>query len=72
MKLEQHKTEPSTRSLLRFDEDEVIAALKFYAKHCGYFVPDDAKCVVWFPHDNRERVVLVVDIEGTDFGIKKG
>lgn len=74
MKLEQSKTKPSTRSVLKFDEQELEEALKEAARKRGYIISDNGKCNVWVPcgSSDRERSVsLAIDSEGTEPGITK-
>ncbi len=73
MRLTQHKTKPSTRSVLKFDEQELEEVLKEAARKRGYIVSDNDKCNVWVPRpEDRDRgVSLVIDLEGTESGITK-
>lgn len=71
MKLRQSKVEPNTRSVLEFDKDEIIDALKEKAKKEGYDISDDDQCTVWHPSKEctKEKTSLVIDKDGENFGI---
>jgi len=71
MKLSQTETKPSTRSVLRFDEDEVIVAFKMLAKARGYKISQSGKCCIWHPnYDRGSKTSLVIDNDGSEFSIK--
>ena len=71
MKLEQSKTLPTTKSVLRFDDDEVVKALKMLAKEKGYIISKNGKCYIWHPSRPGEaRTSLVIDSDGSEFSIK--
>jgi hypothetical protein len=70
MKLSHTKTEPTTKSVLRFDEGEVVEALQMLAGKNGYKISRNGKCSVWFPHKPNDVTSLVIDADGNDFSIK--
>jgi len=74
MKLNQNYTKPSIRSILSFTDEELIDALKEYAKQRGYGFAEGSKYVVLHPDlvpcfDNDKLTKLIADIEGHDVAI---
>lgn len=71
MELNQTKTKPSTRSVLRFNENEVIEALKMLAVKQGYRISSNGKYFIWYPsRSSKTETSLVVDADGSEFSIK--
>ena len=74
MELKHHKTEPSTRSTLKFTDNEVILALRAYAFAHGYRSSGlaDEYFVSFIRHTYNEKyTVLTADCIGEEYGMLK-
>ena len=67
MELSNTPTEPSTRTVLAFSENELLEALVMYAVKAGYEI-SEGKTFVWHPTDHpgdKGVTQLVIDKEGS-------
>jgi len=66
MELSSTPTEPSVRTVLKFNKNELLDALVMYAKKGGYEI-GAGKMNVWHPSDHPSddnMTKLVIDAEG--------